>query len=365
MRPGKSALAAIREFPDNLGCLLRVDFVKAIPRLLALQFCFLLVLSAAPLRAAEAPADEPQRIYVAVGVLDVDSISSAGQSFTLNLFVQFRWLDPALAHGGDGPIRRDLADINAPRLILVNRQKTWSTLMNVVDISPQGEAIYRMRLWGDFSQPLHLQDFPFDSHTFRIPILALSQTPGGKVLLEPDPDGTSFIAEELSVADWEIISWSAETGDIELTRGDSVQGFVFSFEAARIYNHYVIKFIVPLILIVMMSWIVFWIDPQEAGSQLSVAVTAALTLIAYHIALAGKLPDIAYLTRMDMFLFGSTLLVFSALLEVVITSRLARGGRLRLARWMDRVCGLLFPAAYVAIAGYSLGIPEILRNIST
>lgn len=325
--------------------------------------CFFALL-APPTLAFQDGGGEVQQVYLTVGVLDVDAISSADQSFTLNIFVQFRWRDPELAHDGDGPIRKDLSDINAPRFILVNRQKTWSTLMNVVEIAPDGEAIYRMRLWGDFSQPLHLHDFPFDTHTFSIPILALSQTVGGKVLLQPDPESESFIADQLSVADWEIINWAAESGEIELTRGDSAQGFIFSFEARRIYNHYVIKFIIPLILIVMMSWIVFWIDPQEAGSQLSVAVTAALTLIAYHIALAGKLPDIAYLTRMDMFLFGSTLLVFSALLEVVITSRLARGSRLNLARWMDRVCGLLFPAAYVAIAGYSLGIPEILKSLS-
>ena len=310
----------------------------------------------------EAP-DDMGPVYVSVGVLDVDAISSADQSFTINVYVQFRWHDPELAHDGDKPIRKDLKEINAPRFLLVNRQKTWSTLLNVVEISPSGEAIFRQRLWGDFSQPLHLHDFPFDTQIFTIPILALSPH-GGTVPLEPDPRGESFIADTLSVADWKITRWWAEPSMIELTRGDASPGFAFSFEASRLYNHVVIKIIIPLILIVMMSWIVFWIDPQEAGSQLSVAVTAALTLIAYHIALAGKLPDIPYLTRMDMFLFGSTLLVFSALLEVVITSKLARGGRLKLARRMDTVCCFLFPAAYVAIAGYSLGIPGILTKLS-
>ena len=138
--------------------------------------------------------------------------------------------------------------------------------------------------------------------------------------------------------------------------GERDDVFVFSFRAERIYNHYVIKFIVPLILIVMMSWIVFWIDPKESGSQLSVAVTAALTLIAYHIALAGKLPDIPYLTRMDMFLFGSTLLVFSTLVEVVLTSRLAKGGHGLLAHRIDSWCRFLFPLTYIFIAVFSLGL---------
>jgi hypothetical protein len=259
-------------------------------------------------------------------------------------------------------LRRNLTEINAPRFLLVNRQRTWSTLLNVVDISPAGEAVYRMRLWGDFSQPLRLHDFPFDSHEFSIPIIALGFN-GDPVALEPDPDAGSFIASTLSVADWRVSDWSGKADRIELVRGEVDRGYVFSFRAERIYNHHVIKFIVPLILIVMMSWVVFWIDPKESGSQLSVAVTAALTLIAYHIALASKLPDIPYLTRMDRFLFGSTLMVFSALLEVVITSRMAVHGRLRRARWVDLACRVLFPLGYVVIAGWALGIPDVIESV--
>ena len=296
---------------------------------------------------------EKKTVYVYVVILDVDAISSADQSFTINYYAQFRWHDPALAHDGPGTIRRALTDIVAPRFVLLNQQKTWSSLLNLVDISPEGEAIYRQRLWGDFSQPLRLHDFPFDSHTFELPILAVGDQ-GEDIILVPDPEYPSFIASELSVADWQITGYKDETREIFLTDESAGHGYVFSFDASRIYNHHVIKFIVPLVLIVAMSWVVFWIDPTEAGSQLSVAVTAALTLIAYHIALASQLPDIPYLTRMDLFLFCSTLLVFTALVEVVISSRLARDGRLRLARRFDQVSRLLFPAVYLGVAGWAL-----------
>ena len=75
--------------------------------------------------AAATEQDPP--IKVSVAVLDVDSISSADQSFTINVLVQFRWHDPMLAHDGPGSIRRNLTEISAPRFLLLNRQKTWST----------------------------------------------------------------------------------------------------------------------------------------------------------------------------------------------------------------------------------------------
>lgn len=325
---------------------------SSIASLFVVMLSALLLFSAKSLASEEA-ANTEKTVYVYVVILDVDAISSADQSFTINYYAQFRWQDPTLAHPGPSSIRRSLNDIVAPRFILLNQQRTWSSLLNLVDISPEGEVIYRQRLWGDFSQPLRLHDFPFDQHTFELPMLAVGDL-GEDIMLLPDPEYPSFIASELSVADWAITGYAEESRDIILTDESVGGGYVFSFDAKRIYNHYVIKFIIPLILIVAMSWVVFWIDPKESGSQLSVAVTAALTLIAYHIALAGKLPDIPYLTRMDMFLFCSTLMVFSALVEVVITSRLAADGRLQLARRFDQVCRLLFPATYFGVSGWAM-----------
>jgi hypothetical protein len=303
--------------------------------------------------ASEVAEGKQETIYVTAAILDVDAINSAEQNFTINMFVKFRWTDPKLAHDGDDHIRRNLADIEAPRVLLLNRQKSWSSMLDVVDVSPEGDVEYSGHLWGDFSQPLDLQKFPFDSHTLEIPIIALSSS-GKPTLLLPDPAEESFMADRLSVADWRIQELQGKSRDIKLSRKNDAHGFVLTFRAERIYFHYLIKFIIPLILISAMSWVVFWIDPTETGSQLSVAVTAVLTLIAYHIALTGKLPDIPYLTRMDLFLFGSTLLVFSALIEVVFTSRLAKTGRLEIARKIDLACRPLFPVFYVLIATISL-----------
>jgi len=304
-------------------------------------------------RANEGEAVHQETVYVTVGVLDIDSIDSAKQNFTVNLYLQFRWFDPGLAHDGANPVRRSLGEIHAPRILLLNQQKAWSSLVDVAEISPKGEVVYHSRLWGDFSQPLDLKKFPFDSHTFEIPILAIGYS-GEPVLLLSDPAEESFMANRLSVADWSIQKWHANPRDIGLTGNKKTPGYVFAFFAERNYNHYLLKIIIPLILISAMSWVVFWIDPTLTATQLSVSVTAILTLIAYQIALSGNTPNISYLTRMDVFLFGSTLLVFSALVEVVYTSTLSQKGRLELARKADLTCRILFPATYLVIALVSL-----------
>ena len=297
----------------------------------------------------------PTEVRVVGAVLDVDKINSAEQNFTLNFYAIFHWLDPRLAHDGQGSIVRALSEVWNPRLTIINTQRYWASKGKEVEITPDGLVTYRLHVFGDFSQPLALHDFPQDRHVLEVPIVAAGYRPDDVVMV-PDTRVDSFIAERLSVADWKVSNLRAESREVTLANGLTLAGFVFSFEAERLLHHYVIKAIIPLALIVMMSWVVFWISPDQVPNQLSVAVTTVLTLIAYHIALSGRLPDIPYLTHMDKFLFSSTVLVFMALIEVVLTSHLGSTDNLALARRVDRTARWLFPLLFVFVLGYSFFI---------
>ena len=297
-------------------------------------------------------AGQPTEVRVVGVVLDVDKIDSAEQNFTINLYAIFRWSDPRLAHDGPGSRIRALSDIWNPRLTIMNTQKMRYNTRDEVEVSPQGDVTFRLHVFGDFSQPMQLQDFPQDSHVFEVPVVAAGYRPH-EVVLIPEPRMDSFIAETLSVADWEVSNMQGRSKEVELANGILLPGFVFSFEGQRLMHHYLVKAIIPLALIVMMSWVVYWIDPKQVPNQLGVAVTTVLTLIAYHIALAGRLPEIPYLTRMDTFLFSSTLLVFLSLIEVVITSHLSSTGNLERARKIDRVSRWLCPVVCLLAFSYS------------
>ena len=298
---------------------------------------------------------KPTAVHVVAAVLDVDKINSAEQNFTLNLYVLFQWMDPGLAHAEPGVIVRELDEVWNPRLTIANTQRHWANSKADVEISPQGLVTYRLHVFGDFSQPMELHDFPQDSHVFEVSIVAAGYRPH-EVVLVPDPRMDSFMAEKLSVADWEVDNMQGMSREVTLANGLKLPGFIISFEGTRLLHHYVIKAIIPLVLIVMMSWVVFWMDPKQVPNQLGVAVTTVLTLIAYHIALSGRLPDIPYLTHMDKFLFSSTVLVFMALIEVVITSHLSSTEQLVKARRIDRTARWLFPLVFVSALAYSFYI---------
>jgi hypothetical protein len=311
----------------------------------------LVAFGAIPSESAEVsrPATGPVKVYVTIFIIDVDEINSASQNFDANVYIQYRWRDQRLAHKGSKSIVRPLDEIWNPEIQVVNQQKLWLTFPDIVKIAPDGEVLYRQRAWGSFSQPLKLHDFPFDQQVFSIQLAAVDYTQS-EVELLLDTKEESGIAQELSVADWKVLRWTAEPRAYKPTPTmNATSGFAFSFEARREIGYFIIKVIIPLILIVAMSWVVFWIDPMESGTQISVAITTMLTLIAYRFAIDMDLPKVSYLTRMDYFILLSTILVYASLIEVIVTSTLAKGEKLSQARALDRWMCWLFPITFAVV----------------
>lgn len=296
------------------------------------------------------PAGESIKVHVFVFISDLNKIDSANQSFFANVFFGFRWRDPRLAHSGAQKISRRLHKVWHPNFVIVNEQRVWRTFPEVVEIDSDGEVVYIQRVWGSFAQPHKLHDYPFDRHRFSIQFVTAGYTPK-EIEIVTETKAPSGISQQLSVADWAILNFTAEPHPFKShAEMKTAAGFAMSFEAKRETGYFIVKVFFPLILIVAMSWVVFWIDPAAPGTQISVAITTMLTLIAYRFAVDAAVPKISYLTRLDNFILFSTILVYASLIEVVITSSLAKREKFVQAQAIDRWMRLVFPAVFVSMA---------------
>lgn len=303
---------------------------------------------------AQELAAQSRDIEVKVYLIDIDGIDSVTQSFVANLTLVFRWHDPSLAHAGLDSISKDLSEIWYPRIQILNQQRLVKTFPQSVEVHPDGEVIYRQRVWGSFSQPLELREFPFDSQRLEVRLGSISF---GSQNIQLKPSADSGVSEKLSIPDWEIMQWDFMAEDLRFDNESSlIPGMVFSLEVKRDSNYFKFKVILPLVLIVMMSWLVFWIDPSLIPSQVSVGVTAMLTMIAYRFALAGMLPRLPFLTTLDIFVMASTIMVFLALVEVIYTAYLSTNNHLEKARRIDRNARWIAPFIYVALMTETLFI---------
>ena len=295
----------------------------------------------------------PTQVSVGIWIADITSIDSAQQSFTAEIAVVLRWKDPRLAHTGNGVVRYPLEQVWHPRIAVVNETNSVSRKFpDLVEVEPDGRVTYRQRYAGAFSQPLRLRSFPFDRQTFRLQFVAVRYR-ANEVQFVPDQDWidnglkqAGGIATSIALPDWTIESWNTKSLSYALAPGFEYSGYAFEFTASRNAQHYVWKVILPLVLIVIMSWAVFWIDPVTSNSQISIAVTSMLTLIAYRYAVDTQVPRLPYMTRIDLFFLVSTLLVFFSLIEVLVTTILDNNQQTERAKKIDRYCRVIFPVIF-------------------
>ena len=302
--------------------------------------------------ASRPEVDGPVPVRVTVDVLDLDDVDSVKQSFEANVYYEARWRDARLAHGGPGERAMPLSSVWHPRLQFLNQQRVLQTLPEVVEVSPDGEVLYRQRVWGPFSQPLDVEDFPFDEQTFDLLLVPAGFEPD-EVRLIADPERPSDMAPSFSVADWRVDEFHAGGEEYEFASGLPVPIFHVRLLAERQSAYFVLKVIVPLLLIVGMACTVFWMDPRNASIQIGVATTSMLTLIAYRFAMSGFAPPVPYLTRMDIFILGGTLVVFLILVVAVVTVYLTGHGRPALALTIERHCRWAFPGIFAALSAFA------------
>jgi hypothetical protein len=294
------------------------------------------------------PNADGQSIKVAVGIhmLDLMEINDIKQTLTGDFAVVLSWVDPRLSQleGCEIPI----AEIWSPGLVFLNSGRKFTSRPKEVGIGPGGQVKYVQRYSGTFATYHNLSDFPFDEQTFSISLISLEWSEKDvQLVVDEKVTGRPKL---LNISDWTIKGVEATIGR---RYGDAFEKFTsrydFNISAERIKAYYLWKVILPLCLIVAMSWCVFWINPAQYGPQIGLSATSMLTLIAFIFATTNMVPRLGYLTLLDRFIVFSTILVFLALFESLTTIYLVSKEKKELALRIDNMSRFVFPITFGAI----------------
>jgi hypothetical protein len=296
----------------------------------------------------------PTEVTLGILVSDITGVDDVAQTLTGDFMFEMRWKDERLA---------DLTGCRFPTSAVWNPQLQMFNSSDLeakrkfnrdqVEIEEGGVVRYFQRATGAIATYHHLADFPFDSQNFRIRIASLDYN-ADNLILKVDEEST-LLAELINIPDWTVhkVHATAQTVKIaELREPRSI--YTLIIPADRNSSFYIWKILVPMILIVMMSWVVFWINPVKFGPQLGLSATAMLTLIAFQFAQTGVLPKLSYFTTMDKLILGSSILVFLSFFESAAAIYFVSKGADRTAINMDIVCRWLFPLLFVLYWGFIL-----------
>lgn len=83
----------------------------------------------------------------------------------------------------------------------------------------------------------------------------------------------------------------------------------------RNLGYYLAQIFVPSILIVILSWISFWIHVDAVPARISLGVLCVLTMTTQSSGIRNSLPRVSYIKAIDVWMSMGLVFVFAALLE--------------------------------------------------
>lgn len=237
-----------------------------------------------------------------------------------------------------------------------------------VSISCDGFVYYEERFLAAVHQRFDFNPFPFDEQQIELTVLPFSQWSDRVVFVGVDEyfgdePGTTEAQLGASEFSWETTEWSVDDRGFAtpVITNEEFATATFSASLNRNSTYYVLNVILPLLLIVSMSWAVFWMDfgRMTLADRLGVSLTSLLTVVAFDFLTDDQLPKLSYSTRLDNLYVTSYVFVgLTVLASVVGEVRLGRGDDhaervIRLDRWAR----IVFPVAYAVAVGIALFAP--------
>ena len=317
--------------------------------------------SNAPKLVTERPnaSGPPTDVTISIYLLDINDIDDVNQFFSVDMFINITWHDPRLAlleNSRTGKFRRiPLDEIWTPGLLIVNDRGLSAQLPRVAEVDDLGNVNTQQRVSGELSTDLLFKDFPFDTQRLPIRIVSYSHSPQELRFLPKNHvsgQDRSFSAEgwRFRILDPEFDEFHIPAKETDWTR------LTYYIEAERISQYYVLTMFFPVSLIVLMSWLVFWLPPDVIPSRVGISTASIFSLIALSLSIRLSLPRVSYVTHADLFLIGCTLLIILALGMVVIGTRWAKTDRMKDALRLNAMARWFYPGLFFLIAIITLMI---------
>lgn len=300
---------------------------------------------------------EATEVTVTLYLIDIDRVDDVNQRFDIDMFLHVAWQDPRLAAGDGRDAGRSRAmplnEIWSPRGLVVNDRGLEPQLPMVATVDDQGNVQYRQRLAGKLAVDMDLRDFPFDTQILPIEIISYQYSP--EHVRFASPKALSLDNHAVSTDGWEYRMLEPEIGEFSISTTGSVRPqLTFGIEAKRYSRYYVVTMLLPIALILFMSWTAFWLQPDIIPTRIGISTASIFSLIAFGFSMRLSLPPVAYVTRADIFVMGSMLMVFLALAVAVIGSRWANSDRLPQASRLNSIARWGYVALFFVVATAAL-----------
>ncbi|XP_022815568.1 glutamate-gated chloride channel isoform X5 [Spodoptera litura] len=275
--------------------------------------------------------DGPAVVSVNIFVRSISKIDDVTMEYSVQLTFREQWLDERLKFNNLGGRLKYLTLTEAnrvwmPDLFFSNEKEGHFhniIMPNVyIRIFPNGNVLYSIRISLTLSCPMNLKLYPLDKQTCSLRMASYGWTTDDLVFLWKEGDPVQVVKNlhlprftlEKFLTDY--CNSKTNTGEYSCLKVD----LLFKRE----FSYYLIQIYIPCCMLVIVSWVSFWLDQGAVPARVSLGVTTLLTMATQSSGINASLPPVSYTKAIDVWTGVCLTFVFGALLEFALVNYASR-----------------------------------------
>ncbi|XP_042884812.1 glutamate-gated chloride channel-like isoform X5 [Penaeus japonicus] len=278
----------------------------------------------------------PAIVRINIMIRNVETISDVKMEYSIQIYFREQWKDHRLTFNNMGGRIKYLTLTEAdmvwmPDLFFKNEKEGHFhkiILPNFyIRIYPDGGVLYSIRISLTLSCPMNLKLFPLDRQQCQLLMASYGWTTEDLVFLWKDVEPVQ-VTKNLHLPRFTLEKFITDycnsktnTGEYSCLRVD----LVFKRE----FSYYLIQYYIPCCMLVIVSWVSFWLDQNAVPARVSLGVTTLLTMSTQTSSINNTLPPVSYTKAIDVWTGVCLTFVFGALLEFALVNYASRSDKHR------------------------------------
>ncbi|UWR07015.1 hypothetical protein [Ruegeria sp. B32] len=308
--------------------------------------------------------ENPVEVGVGIKIDQITSVDQKAENYGAVVVLRFEWSDPALAFDPD-ELGRDFRvfdppafvrhaaalDAVVPAFVIHNQQSNRWVHESAAALRHDGHVTFVEKSSLTLQAPhFNFLRFPFDTQEFHFEVVSVFPS---DFVHYYALDQFSGLGDTLGEEEWILGNARMLASTTTGLSGNESDQVSLVFQGKRHLTYYVIRVFLPMLVLVLVGWALFFLD--EYRKRIDIAGANLLVFVAFNWAISADLPKLGYLTFLDfilqcMFLMTGALVVFNVMLR-----RLKVSGREDTARKLDNYAiKWIYPLGYAAIVGYAV-----------
>ncbi|KAM6912502.1 gamma-aminobutyric acid receptor subunit rho-2a [Xenentodon cancila] len=250
----------------------------------------------------------------------------------MTLYLRHYWKDERLAFSSstnksmtfDG---RLVKKIWVPDVFFVHSKRSFihdTTTDNIMlRVFPDGHVLYSLRVTVTAACNMDFSRFPLDSQTCSLELESYAYTDEDLMLYWKSGDESLSTDDRISLSQFLIQKFHTTSRLAFYSSTGWYNRLYINFTLRRHIFFFLLQTYFPATLMVMLSWVSFWIDRRAVPARVSLGITTVLTMSTIITGVNASMPRVSYIKAVDIYLWVSFVFVFLSVLEYAAVNYLS------------------------------------------